>query len=321
MKKQTRTTTKSGASKSAAANKASVYEIVTGRIIEQLERALAGEGGCIPWRKPWNAKAEWPRNLISGKPYQGINVFLLSSQRYESPYWLTFKQAADRGATVRKGEKSTPVIFWSFVEKEEEQPDGTLKKGRVGFLRYYSVFNVSQIDGLKDVPAPEAVEIDEDEALKAAAGIVAAMPNRPEIKHGFTQACYVPSCDEVRMPSQASFHQASGYFATLFHELTHSTLHESRVNRKVQPYELEERSKEELCAEIGASFLCAAAGIEGAELEENTTAYIQSWLKALRNDPKMVILAAAQAQKSTDFILGNGAAQEEAEPVAYDAAA
>ena len=295
--------------------KQNVYEVITARIIEQLEKALAGEGGCIPWRKPWNAKTGWPRNLISGKPYQGINVFLLSSQRYESPYWLTYRQAEQRGASVNRGEKSTPVIFWSFTEKEQE--DGTIKK--VGFLRYYSVFNVAQISGLENVPAPEVVATDEDQALTAAAGIVANMPNCPEIKHGFTQACYVPSSDEVRMPSPANFHNSGGYFATLFHELTHSTLHESRLNRKVQPLELE-RSKEELCAEIGASFLCATAGIENAELEENTAAYIVSWLKALKNDPKMVIMAAAQAQKAAGYILRTGAAQAE-EAIALDEAA
>ena len=294
--------------------KLNVYEIITGRIIEQLELALNGEEGCIPWRRPWNAKTEWPRNLVSGKPYQGINVFLLSSQRFESPYWLTFKQATDKGGSVRKGEKSTPVIFWNFSEKQDADT-GEVKK--IPFLRYYSVFNTAQIDGLVDLPAAETAENIADGPLAKAAEIVASMPNPPELKHGFTRACYFPGSDQVQMPTQDSFYSTPEYYSTLFHELTHSTMHETRLDRKVKPVDMEERSKEELCAELGASFLCGIAGIENTL--DNSTAYIQGWLSELRNDPKMVILAAAQAQKAANYILGE--AKQAEEVMAFEQAA
>ncbi|HBJ85568.1 MAG TPA: hypothetical protein DDZ88_17165 [Verrucomicrobiales bacterium] len=276
-----------------------VYEIITNRIIEKLEQ------GEIPWKKSWNAQTQAPRNLSSGKLYSGINVFLLLSARYQSPYWLTFKQATERGGSVRKGEKGYPVVFWSKTEKTDEET-GEVKE--VGFLRYYTVFNVAQIDGLKDIPTIEVHQIQEGaEQFDLAEQIVATMPQRPEIHHGFTRACYSPADDSVSMPTKNAFVGGAEYYSTLFHELAHATGHENRLGRhqtiKNHSFGSQDYSKEELVAEFGSAFLCAEAGVSMAVLD-NQAAYIQGWLKALKNDSKLLVTAAAQAQKAADFIMG-----------------
>lgn len=279
-----------------------VYEIITARIIKTMEQ------GEIQWKKSWNAQTQAPRNLVSGKLYSGINIFLLLSARYQSPFWLTFKQAVEKGGTVRKGEKGFPIVFGSKVEKEDEQ---TGDKKEIGFLRYYTVFNVAQIDGLKDVPAVETHQISESgaEAIDAAEMIVNSMPDRPQILAGFTRACYSPSYDHVQMPTFRSFTGPAEYYSTLFHELAHSTGNENRLGRhqtlKNHNFGSADYSKEELVAEFGAAFLCAESGISPAVIE-NQAAYIQGWLKALKNDSKLLVNAAAQAQKAADYIMGRG---------------
>lgn len=276
-----------------------VYEIITARIVEKLEQ------GEIPWKKSWSAQTQAPRNLFSGNLYSGINVFILLSARYQSPYWLTFRQATERGGSVRKGEKGYPVVFWSKTEKENQET-GEVKE--VGFLRYYTVFNVAQIDGLKDIPTVEVHQIQEGaEQFDLAEQIVATMSLRPEIRHGFTRAFYSPADDSVSMPNKKAFTGGAEYYSTLFHELAHATGHESRLNRhqtiKNHSFGSQDYSKEELVAEFGSAFLCAEAGISPAVIE-NQTAYIQGLLKALKNDNKLLINAAAQAQKAADFIMG-----------------
>lgn len=280
-----------------------VYEIITERITTILEQ------GEIPWKKSWNAQTQAPRNLISGKLYSGINVFLLLSGRYQSPYWLTFKQAAERGGTVRKGEKGFPVVFWKIDKKQDEE---TGDEKTVPILRYYTVFNVAQIDGLANVPATEIHSTTEDgaEAIDAAELIVANMPQRPQITHGHTRACYSPAWDRVEMPVAQAFTGPAEYYSTLFHELAHSTGHESRLNRhstlKNHAFGSQDYSKEELVAEFSAAFLCAEAGISPAVIE-NQAAYIQGWLKALKNDSKLLINAAAAAQKAAGWIMAREA--------------
>lgn len=277
-----------------------VYEIITQRIVERLEQ------GEIPWKKSWNAQTQAPRNLISGKLYSGINTFILLSARYQSPYWLTFKQATEKGGSVRKGEKGWPVVFWKIDKKQDE---ATGEEKTVPILRYYTVFNVAQIDGLENVPATEIHSTSENgaEAIDAAEWIVAQMPNRPQISHGHTRACYSPAWDRVEMPVSIAFNGPAEYYSTLFHELAHATGHESRLNRhqtiKNHSFGSNDYSKEELVAEFSSAFLCAEAGISPAVIE-NQAAYIQGWLKALKNDSKLLINAAAQAQKAADWIMG-----------------
>lgn len=286
--------------------KPSVYEIVTSRIMDKLNE------GVIPWLKPWNARTSSPRNLVTGKPYRGINVFVLGMQAYQSPYWLTFKQATDRGGKIKKGEKGTPVVYWNFIDVEDKAT-GEAKK--TPFLRYYTVFNVAQTEGIE---APTDTPADEFNPIEEAARIVGGYKEAPEIKHGFTKACYVPSLDEIRMPLPEVFVSPGHYYNVLFHEMGHSTGHEKRLSRRQsnesRVFGDEKYSREELVAEMTAAFLSAHAGIE-CEVLDNSAAYIQSWLKALQNDPKMVVIAAGQAQKAADYVLGvKEVATEEGEP-------
>ena len=272
-----------------------VYEQITDRIISMLEK------GTVPWQKPWKVATGLPRNLISKKPYRGINIFLLHAMSYESPYWVTFRQAQELGGTVRKGEKACPVVFWKQLEVEDKKT-GEVEK--IPLLRFFYVFNVSQCDGLKNIPAP----VESPATVSTTAEeIVAMMPKRPEIKHGLAKAFYSPSVDVVAMPDRARFDTEAGYFATLFHELTHASGHKSRLNRQTltesagfgsNPY-----CREELIAEMGAAFLCGQAGI-AENILENSAAYVQNWLEQLQNDKKLIVQAAAQAQKAADFILG-----------------
>jgi antirestriction protein ArdC len=277
------------------------YDQITQRIIKMLE------SGTVPWRKPWNVRTGLPCNLLTKKPYRGINAFLLHALRYESPYWLTFRQALELGGHVRKSEKSCPIVFWKQLEIEDKESG---EKEKIPMLRFYNVFNVAQCDGLKNIPAPadEATgEVTEAMTLAKAETIVSGMPKPPQIKYGMTQAFYSPGADFIGMPQFGSFRTAAGYFGTLFHELTHSTGHASRLNRPTltesagfgsNPY-----CKEELIAEMGAAFLCGHAGIEETTLE-NSAAYIQNWLEQLKNDRTLIVQAAAQAQKAADFIVG-----------------
>jgi antirestriction protein ArdC len=271
-----------------------VYDIVTDKIISALE------SGTPPWRKPWAAGI--PRNATTNRPYSGINALLLSMTPYSDPRWLTFKQCSAKGGKVRKGEKSTLVIFWKIQDVSKEE-DGEITEKQIPLLRYYLVFNAEQCEGL-DLPALETRKVD---ALAEAEAILAGMPNPPSISHdGGGKAYYRPQLDSIHLPQRNSFDSTGEYYSTLFHELTHSTGHESRLNRQtlteLVPFGSETYSKEELVAEFGASFLCAHAGIETTI--DNSAAYIKGWLKALRNDPKLAIIAASQGQKAATHILG-----------------
>lgn len=279
---------------------ADVYQIITDRIIEKLE------AGTPPWRKPWRTaggKAQLPANLASKRDYRGVNVFLLHAAGYASPWWLSYKQAAEKGGQVRKGEKGFPVVFWKPLAVKDKE---TGKDKQVPLLRYYTVFNSEQIDGLTlpDEPAEAGPGIDPVDAAEA---IAAGYKDGPAVRHGFRQAAYKPGADEVVMPDMGTFFTPSGYYGTLFHELGHSTGHDKRLGRKgiTEPhgYGSATYSQEELVAEMTAAFLLGHCGLEAPELD-NAAAYIQGWLKALKDDRKLVVVAAAQAQKAADHILG-----------------
>ena len=275
-----------------------VYEIITDRILRKLEE------GTVPWRRPWNASAGLPKNLISRKEYRGINVFLTGSQGYESSYWLTFKQTKELGGYVKEGAKGTPIVYCDTFKKEVVGKDGEVEERELSFLRYYTVFNVAQVDGI-EVPASDVAERPFS-PIHECEKIVADMPFPPAIKTGSDRAFYRSSEDTVYMPRPELFESDEEYYSTLFHEIVHATGHETRLNRRPsterRSFGDEAYSKEELIAEMGASFLSAIAGIEPATLD-NSAAYIQGWLKALRDDRKLVILAAAAAQRATDYIL------------------
>ena len=272
-----------------------VYEIVTDRILDSLSR------GIVPWRKPWATQA--PKNLISLREYRGINVLLLSAAHYECSYWLTYNQARGLGGTVKKGERGTPVVFWKISEKPDDK--GEIEKSFL--LRYFTVFNVNQCQG---VQAPPVAVRPAFNPIEECEGIVNGFPDRPRIDHGGSQAYYAPSLDRVQLPAREAFSSPAEYYSTLFHELTHATGSTSRLNRKgitdASLFASHAYSFEELIAECGAAFLCTQAGIASATLD-NSAAYIAHWSKLLRSEPRWLVTAASQAAKAADLILGKQA--------------
>lgn len=230
-----------------------VYEIVTNRIIGHLEK------GVVPWQQPWT-EAGLPKNLISGKPYRGINVWLLSSLHYQKNSFLTFKQVKDLGGSVKKGEKSQEVIFWKWTEKENKKT-GEIEK--VPLLRYYTVFNVDQCTGIPKEKLPPAIERKND-PMETCEKIIHEMPKRPDIRHKEHRAFYNKSDDYVNVPKMETFENSESYYGTLFHELVHSTGHNERLNRKEliknNGFRTEDYAVEELTAEMGASYLKSYAG-------------------------------------------------------------
>lgn len=267
-----------------------VYQIVTDQIIAKLEQ------GVIPWRKPWSAKrGECAHNWVSGRPYSGINAMLLDTGEY-----ATFKQIQAAGGTVKKGEHGHIVVFYKLFEDENDEDR------KIPYLRYYKVFEVNtQCEGLasKVVPLPE----DEREPITEAEAIVEAYKDAPMIEHKGNQACYIPLLDKIQMPKRAAFRAIPEYYSTLFHELVHSTGHKNRLTRAgvmaTSFFGDVTYSKEELVAEIGAAMLCSISGL-GFDTLDNSAAYIDSWLRRLKGDPKMVVTAAGQAQRAADYIQG-----------------
>jgi antirestriction protein ArdC len=276
----------------------SVYEIVTEKIIKQLE------SGVAPWRKPWTC--ETPANLLTQKEYRGLNVFTLASQGFPSRFWLTFNQATKLGGRIRKGEKSSPVIFWNIGdERETTAQEGAKETSRPFLLRYYSVFNLSQAEGI-DIPASLLQETRTNDPIETCEQIVTNMPVPPSFEQS-DKAWYSPTNDVVGMPARGLFHSSEEYYATEFHELAHSTGHAKRLHREnfdnPVSFGSESYSKEELIAEMTAAMLCGVAGIEQRILE-NSAAYVKTWIARLKSDSRLLVSAASQAQKAADSIQG-----------------
>jgi antirestriction protein ArdC len=288
-----------------------VYKIVTDRIIEKLET------GVVPWHKPWNIATIngvpiAPTNIVSMKPYRGINILLLSFTGHVSPFWLTFKQVNSLGGRINKGAKSEIVTFYKTYEKEITNNQGEKDTRKTFVLRYYRVFNIDDTTGVnpKKIPDLDTFDgVDPEASIQCAEDIIANMPKRPEIKIIATnKACYYPSFDRVEVPLKEQYIRLPEYYSTLFHELVHSTMHESRCNRKTGDhiFGTKDYSFEELVAEIGCAFLCGNCEIIDETLD-NSAAYINSWVKKLKEDPKVIIKAASAAQKAADFIMGKTA--------------
>jgi antirestriction protein ArdC len=273
---------------------AELYDRITARIVERLE------AGTVPWRKPWTA-TDVPRSLSTGKPYQGVNLLLLSCSCYASPYWGTYNAIRERGGQVRRGEKGSPIVFWKFLERPDR--DDVEKTRTVPMLRSFTVFNAEQADGLGFQLVPSSSDVD---PIEAAERIFELMPNRPCVGFGGDRAYYSPMADEVRLPLRSSFHSSERFYATAFHELVHSTGHEKRLGRGFEGHRFgsADYSREELTAELGAAFLCGRAGIV-EEVEEQSAAYLTSWIRALENDHRMIVKAAGAAQKAATFIVGD----------------
>ena len=287
-----------------------VYEAITARILEQLE------SGTAPWRKPWkiSGKAGLPKNAVTRRQYRGINLWILLGSGFTSQKWLTFKQALELGGHVRKGEKGLPIVYWKFGTREVRDGDESIEKCSV-LCRYYTVFNVEQCEGLEAEPAEPRTDEPTVPPIEVCDKVVADWMGKPTIKHRGDHACYNKVLDSIQMPERDRFASSEDYYSTLFHELTHSTGHPSRLNR-ASLTEFERfgdacYSREELVAEMGAAFLAGYCGIENRTIN-NSGAYLANWLDALKNDSRLVLVAASQAQKAADLILGantNDAAQ------------
>jgi antirestriction protein ArdC len=282
-----------------------VYEIVTHTIVEKLE------SGNVPWRKPWITAS--PCNLVSQKEYRGINTFMLAASGFPSRYWLTYAQAVKLGGHVKQGEHGSIVVYWNIGEEKLNPKTGRVSKPFL--LRYYKVFNLAQTEGIAHKLGLAEASAKPVPDIAACESLVAAMPHAPAIVAS-DRAWYRPSTDQVGMPSKSLFHSSEAFYATLFHELTHSTGHVSRVGRDgvevLNTFGSEAYSKEELIAEMGSAMLCGITGIAPATIE-NSAAYLRSWLGVLKGDSKVVVTAASQAQKAADYIRGSRADHLESE--------
>jgi len=280
--------------------KRDIYQDVTNKIISSLEN------GVMPWYCPWDKTGEngFPENHKTGDHYKGINIVLFWIEQQEKGYssssWLTYKQAKELGGQVKKGEKGTTGIFYKMLERESERinDQGNKELDYIPMIKSFSVFNLDQIDGLEIPKTAEREEfkpISEAEKLIKATGI--------KIHKSGLKAFYRPSTDDITMPNRDRFLSAEDYYATLFHEISHATKHQSRCNRK--PYETNIKKGayafEELIAEMGAAFTMASTKISG-EIQ-NHASYIDSWLSVLKEDKRAIFKAASQAQKAHEWII------------------
>ncbi len=272
-----------------------IFATVTDRIIATLEQ------GTIPWNKPWTGSSSGCISYSTGRPYSLLNHILLGGQSGE---FITFKQCSLAGGHIRKGEKSKMVVFWKPYIKENPV---TGEEETHFILKYYNVFHLSQCEGVAPrwtVSVP-AANLQPDAAANA---IVQDYITRSGVTLRIMQsdkAFYRPSTDEVVVPQLSQYQKVAEYYSTLFHELTHSTGHYSRLNRisDVAAFGSHEYSKEELCAELGAASLLNHCGLETASSFRNSAGYIQGWLSALKNDKRLIIAAAGAAEKAVNMIL------------------
>jgi len=280
--------------------KLDIAQQITDRIISELEK------GTAPWIKPWRyLKGQpgegMPYNPASGTVYRGINHFWLAMQPYALPYYVTFKQAQTLGGTVKADQKGTPVVYWNVHRKETIGDKGETVTNAYAFIKHYYVFNVEQCEGLNLPAMPEIPQVDWN-ACDEADKIVSRLDLSGGLTHAGDSAYYRPSSDAIVMPPQAAFNSRENYYATLLHESVHASGHDKRLKR-ITParFGSEEYAFEELVAELGAAMLCAKCGIDG---DLRHAGYIESWLKALRNDKKFILSAAAKAQNALDYLTG-----------------
>lgn len=290
------------------AERANLYDEVTNRIVAELE------AGRVPWVQPWgrpngqgfSAAPGLPRNALTSRNYSGVNVLILWGAVIECGYpsqsWLTFRQALEAGGNVRKGERGTTVVyadrFTPEADKERARLTGDEARA-VPFLKRFTVFNVAQCEGLRPglaagpAPLPERQIVPVAEAVIAASGV--------DFRIGGNRAFYVPAHDYVQVPPQPAFFEQINYYRTALHELTHSTGHASRLDRKIlNPFGSKDYAREELVAEMGSAFLCAALGIEPTVRHAD---YLASWLEVLREDNRAIFCAASAASKAADWIM------------------
>lgn len=287
-------------------NKPDIYSRITDKIVATLEQ------GVRPWHQPWNAEhaaGKITRPLRhNGTPYSGINVIMLWSEAvaagYNAPIWMTFRQALELGGNVRKGEHGATVVYASTFHKTEQDAEtGEEALRDIPFMKGYTVFNVEQIEGLPEhyyaTASPPVLEPAQRDA-RADAFFAATGAS---IHHGGNRAYYAPGPDHIQMPPFAFFEDPESYYATLAHEATHWTRHESRLDRDFgrKRFGDEGYAMEELVAELGSAFLCADLDLT-PEVREDHVAYLDHWLKVLKADKRAIFTAASHAQRAADFL-------------------
>lgn len=277
-------------------NKADVYQIVTDRILAEID------AGVAPWRKPWVGSL--PMSMSTNKPYRGINLFLLGSG-----YYGTYKKITALGGQVRKGEKSHIAVFWKMIDSHDK--DGNEKK--IPILRYYRVFHSSQADWADGMPDRFTADLPgtENERILAAESIVTdyrKSEGAPRFDaEGWDHACYIPATDTIQLPAIEQFVSSAHYYSTAFHEMGHSTGHKSRLNREgvtdVALFGTHTYAREELVAEMTAAMLMGTLGMTDDTIEESA-AYLANWRDKIAQDPRLIVKAAGEAQRAADHILG-----------------
>jgi len=292
-----------------------IYQLVTGTILKKLAQ------GVIPWKRPWDAPM--PQN-IRGNEYRGINQILLGIAPFKSPFWLTYRQATERGGYIRKGERSSIAVFWKLTEIEDKDPSNESKVKTVPYVRIYKVFNLEQTENVKLEPKlqKKVERLDGSAAsfdpIAKAESIWDGFKGRPRLEHGGSAAYYVPSSDTIHLPFRNTFQDADSYYGVLFHESGHATAHESRLNRGLDTnHASKSYAYEELTAELTSAFLLAKAGLDPELQADQQAAYIQYWSQKLKDDPKLLATAAGRAQRAANFIQGIKVekwATDEAEP-------
>jgi len=287
-----------------------LYQEVTNKIIGMIERGVA------PWRRTWSTYG-LARNYATKHVYTGINLILMNNTPHPVPYFMTFNQIKEQGGQIRKGAKAEMVIYFNVYYKDSADqslsPEQARSRSSSGediqvlkFIKYYNVFNVADIEGI-EFEIPEVV-LNLNERIERCENIIENMQNRPELRSmDGNRAFYSPALDFVNLPAIEQFETAEDYYATFFHELVHATGHASRLGREEvmnpQGFGSKPYSREELVAEMGASFLCSHVQIDYDNITENNAAYLAGWLKVLQADSKFIFKAAAEAQKAADYIL------------------
>ncbi len=285
-------------------NRVNLYDEVTQRIVSELE------AGRLPWVQPWGRTGGispgLPRNALTARPYSGVNILILWGAVIENGWpsqsWLTFRQAQEAGGCVRKGERGQCVVyadrFTPESEKQRAERDGGEAKA-VPFLKRFTVFNVAQCEGLREGLASDPAPLPEREVVPLAEEVIAA--SGVDFRIGGDKAFYVPSLDYVQVPPQPAFFQQVNYYRTCLHELTHATGHANRLERNlVNAFGSKDYAREELVAEMGSAFLCAALGISPTVRHAD---YIGAWLEVLREDNRAIFRAASAASKAADWLL------------------
>lgn len=277
-----------------------VYEIIQERFANAIQDVIDGKEELLPWQKPW--KGSKPINYVTRRPYSGVNLLLLDGGEYLTFNQFKKLQKKDPSLEIIKGSKKHFVIFWKIVEKENEE--GEIET--FPLLRYYYVYHQSAIKNLKSkLPKGKNHQLI-DEAEEIIENYVEKEGIEIKTIEGGNKACYQPKNDLIKIPDKSQFNQIGGYYSTLFHELSHSTGHENRLNRFTKgsfDFGSEVYSKEELIAEISSQMILGALNMKNMAIEENSISYLYGWMNAIKEDASLIISASKHAEIAADYIL------------------